>query len=307
MLNFHKLTLDDKTSADDYFRRSAFPSNEKTFASLFDWRFMYNYEICEDDGLLYIRGYINGGTSMPESEKGRFYYIPDGLSTATELRKALLLIKDMENGAAIKLVSFSEDEKKMLEEAFCGITVAEDRNNSDYIYEREQLAELSGKKLHAKRNHINKFMAVYPDHTISELSSADYEECMKINRLWRKENDLYISDDQPLIGHEDTAIGEALKNFEALGCKGFILRVENKGIAFALGSERSPEVFVTHFEKALYEFEGSYAVINKTLAERLSGYKYINREDDVGDEGLRRAKESYGPCFMAVKYRAELV
>ena len=297
MLNFHKITLDDKPLADSFFKKSSFFGNELSFASLFNWKDTYSTEICEKDGILFFRG---------EDSFGKFYHAPLGCNSKDEMKNAVLELKNLENGKTVRLFNFSADEKRLLEEAFGDeIKITENRDNSDYIYEQEKLANLSGKKLHAKRNHINKFKAKYPNYEIIQMKESDHDECMELNLRWREENSSYIKDEAPMIA-ENHAISNAIKNFDVLGCKGLILRVDGKTVGFTLGSERNSEVFVTHFEKALFSYEGSYAMINREMASYLNGYKYINREDDVGDEGLRKAKMSYQPCFIAVKYNGEL-
>lgn len=297
MLNFHIITLNDKPLADAFFKKSEFLGNELTFASLFNWRDTYSTEICESNGTLYFRG---------ADGIGKFYHAPLGCNSKEEMKKAVLELKELENGKTVRLFNFSKTEKTLLEEAFGNeIKITENRDNSDYIYEREKLANLAGKKLHAKRNHINKFKAKYPNYEIVPLTASDHDECMELNSRWKEENAGYITDETPIIS-ENKAISDAIKNFDALECKGLILRVDGKTVGFTLGSERNKDVFVTHFEKALFSYEGSYAMLNREMALYLEKYKYINREDDVGDEGLRKAKMSYQPCFLAEKFNGEL-
>lgn len=171
----------------------------------------------------------------------------------------------------------------------------------DYLYSREDLAELPGKKYHQKRNHISYFIKNY-NWSYEALTSESMNECLAMNEEWYKLNQVKNPFE---IKAEKDLLDFALKHYDRFDFKGGILRVDGKIIAFTFGEELNEEVFDTHFEKAFSSYRGSYAMINKLFAgETISKYKYINREDDAGDEGLRKAKLSYHPIMLLDKYTA---
>ena len=178
-----------------------------------------------------------------------------------------------------------------------------DRGNFDYIYEVSPLETYSGKKLHAKRNHVNKFLSLYGERWSFENMTADSAlECIEFNREWKKLNERY--EDAELSSEEKSAV-IMLKNFEKLKLCGGILRVDGKICGCTVGEPTYPDsdTFVVHTEKALYDIVGAYPMLFSRFLKSLGGkYKYVNREDDVGDEGLRKSKLSYNPVFLEEKY-----
>ena len=171
------------------------------------------------------------------------------------------------------------------------------RDFSDYIYSSENLINLSGKKFHKKKNLINKFMREYENRfEYRDITSNDRNVILEFNKLWCENN---ASKDEEDMAAETRAIELAMDNFDALCLKGGMILVDNKIIAYTLGSEINKETFGIQIEKALSEYSGSYQMINNLFAKNnLHGYKYINREEDLGIEGLRRAKMSYNPAII---------
>ncbi len=175
--------------------------------------------------------------------------------------------------------------------------ISESRDDFEYIYSKEKLATLSGKKFHSKRNHISAFTKQY-DWQFEPLSDSNSADILALAEQWvtaRADSDnlsLYV---------EKKSLPILLDNRESLGIKGGLIRVDGKAVAFTLGSPISERVLDVHMEKALDEYSGAYAVINKSFAEYLD-CEYLNREDDMGLEGLRRAKLSYQPDILLKKY-----
>ena len=163
----------------------------------------------------------------------------------------------------------------------------------DYIYLSEDLASLAGKKFHAKRNHISKFYRTYENTHFEEITLSNFADALKVAQLWCDENDLDFSE----YG-EYAVIKEAVENLDELNMKGLLLYVDGKPIAMTLGTEISKLCFDVMFEKALKEYDGSYSVICNEFAKRLTEYKYINREEDLGIEGLKKSKLSYHPVIV---------
>lgn len=177
------------------------------------------------------------------------------------------------------------------------------RDISDYIYLREKLASLSGKKLHGKRNHIHRFEEQNPDwsyETITEENAAECERmamqwCMK-NCMGEMENIEYEKID------ESKLVVYALRNREIFGMTGGALRMAGNIVAITLGEPLTDDTFVVHFEKAFSEIQGAYPMINREFVRNeLSDYVYVNREEDMGLPGLRKAKLSYRPDILLEK------
>lgn len=174
------------------------------------------------------------------------------------------------------------------------------RDDFDYIYNAQDLIELSGRKYHGKRNHISKFTRAFPDWQYEHIDDSNTEECINASLEWCKQNG--CSENSP-YRHELCAIHKALRERKSLGIIGGLIRIDGKVVALTLGERLNKDTFVTHFEKALGGFEEAYTLINREFAARSLGeYRYINREEDLGIEGLRKAKLSYKPAILLEKF-----
>ena len=178
----------------------------------------------------------------------------------------------------------------------------ESRDAADYIYLQSDLANLSGKKYHSKRNHINAFSKKHNWH-YEEITQNNIENVRLCAEKWYKEN---ADKEDSFLLCEKKGIGTMLDNMERLSLKGGAIIVDSNVVAFTLGSAINDTVFDIHIEKALKDFAEAYTVINREFAASLSDYKYINREDDMGLEGLRKAKLSYKPEIILKKYFAKV-
>jgi len=184
-----------------------------------------------------------------------------------------------------------------------GFEVKLDQDQSDYIYLTKDLINLEGRRYHRKRNHIKQFKEKYPYQYIS-LDPEWTSQCLQLSTEWC---DLRHCEANPGLMQESMAIKEALTHFEKLGIKGGAILINQKVEAFTLGESLNRETVVIHIEKANPAFEGLYTVINQTFLEReWSAYPYVNREQDLGQEGLRKAKESFFPHHMINKYQVTL-
>lgn len=167
------------------------------------------------------------------------------------------------------------------------------------MYESEKLATLSGKKLHAKRNHINKFKATFDDWCYEPITKENVEECFQMALKWRNESGC---EEDVEKNAEMCVTLNSLRLFEELELKGGLLRVNGEIVAFTMGEPISEDTFVVHIEKAFADVQGAYPMINQQFVEHeCMNYKYVNREEDTGAEGLRKAKLSYRPVFLVEK------
>jgi uncharacterized protein len=184
-----------------------------------------------------------------------------------------------------------------------GLLVKPDRDQFDYVYLVEDLTTLKGRKYHRKRNHIKRFKEKYSYQCIP-LTSDRISECLELQDNWC---DLRNGEAIPSLANEALAVKEALTHFETLGIKGAAVLINGKVEAFTLGEALNPETVVIHVEKTNPAYEGLYPAINQAfLQQEWSGYTYVNREQDLGKEGLRKAKESYFPHHMVDKYSITL-
>ncbi len=174
-----------------------------------------------------------------------------------------------------------------------------DRDMADYIYEREKLSSLSGKKLHGKRNHINRFVEQNPDWHYEPISADNACDAEKVALRWRRENGC---DEDPAKRIESCIALRAIELFDDLKLEGGILYTGIEPVAFTLGEPLCDDTFVIHIEKAVDGVQGAYPMINREFVRHAcEDYTYVNREEDTGAEGLRRAKMSYRPAFLEEK------
>ena len=294
-IEWKKIELQDRQWMTSYYEYEQSNSCEVAFANSYLWAPFYGVEYAIiEDMLVFISHDEDDTISMPMAK--------DPVS-ANNLKKVILLLeeyfKSMDKHFKIHLVT--HEKMELLESLFPGkYEITFDRDIADYVYEVEQLISLKGKKLHAKRNHINKFKENNPNWSYESLTRDNLEECLLMAREWKKEN---------LCGERDGKHAEfcvttrALTKFEELGLKGGLLRDDNHRIvAFTLGAELNKDMFVVHIEKAFAEVQGAYPMINQQfLIHEAKEYTYVNREDDAGTEGLRKAKLSYYPAFLQEK------
>ncbi len=204
----------------------------------------------------------------------------------------------------LRMHCMSQEEFAMIDEWYPGMyQMTSRRRDSDYIYLREKLATLSGKKLHGKRNHIHRFEENYPDWEYETIDSHNEDECAKMAMKWCLEN---CADENDNWEHdkidESKLVVYAIRHRDELGMKGGALRADGRIIAITLGEPLTTDTFVVHFEKAFYDIQGAYPMINREFVRHeLEQYTYVNREEDLGEEGLRRAKLSYRPEHLLEK------
>lgn len=296
MINFKNITPEDKETIMAYTMNSDRRNCDLSFSNLCSWRFLYHTQFAIVDGFLLFRFWV-------ETEIA--YMIPIGegnLHAAIEM-----LIHDAHSqNKHFCMLGISSYMKQDLEEIMPGRFIfTNDRDYADYIYLRTDLSTLVGKKFQPKRNHINKFKNNYPNHSYSPITPDRIAECLELEAKWCRANNC---DQEEGTGNEREALIYALNHFEELGLSGGILYVNNEIVAFTFGMPINHEMFGIHVEKADTTIEGAYAMINQEFAKRIpEEFTYINREEDLGIEGLRRAKLSYQPVLVLEKYMVCLI
>lgn len=215
-----------------------------------------------------------------------------------------------ERGIPCRLTGLTAADCTLLEQLYPGkFRYHFDRDAFDYIYDIHDLADLKGRKFQRKRNHLNRFREANPDHTVEPITAENLTQVQQLVAQWYA---LRQAQDPHADYHmEQAAISKALQCSEVLGLEGLLLRVKGKPTAMSMGSWLNADTFDIHFEKALDIADGAYAAINngfaKYLREKYPQLRWLNREDDMGLEGLRKAKLSYNPARMVEKYWAHLL
>lgn len=175
-----------------------------------------------------------------------------------------------------------------------------DRENFDYVYLAKDLIELKGRKFHNKKNHVNAFRKAYPDYQYVPLTADMTDACIAFMAQWCEERGCVKGDS---IDCERNAIVEAMNHFTTLNFRGGAIFIDGQMAAFTYGERSNNDTAVIHVEKGHTRFKGVYGAINQEFcAHDWSDIQYINREEDMGIEGLRKAKESYHPVKMIEKY-----
>lgn len=203
------------------------------------------------------------------------------------------------NGEPFSMHGIYEDTKARFEKIFPGIEFEEDRDNWDYVYLREKIQSLGGRKLHGQKNHYNAFVKAHPDYIYEPVTKENLAECLAFAEVWCDERSLTDSSD----AEEKLAIQRACQGFEQMGMRGGIIRFDGKIQAFSMGMKVNDEAAILHFEKATPGVRGLYPAICKEFAlNAWQDVKYLNREEDMGLPGLRKAKQDLNPEFLWKKY-----
>lgn len=301
MIDFQKPQLSDKAWVDELLRKADYRGCDYNFTNLYAWSDAYDQRIARVGGFLVTHLCGSLGCS---------YMFPAGSGDMAPV------IQAMEEDAAgrgkpLRMVCLTARQMEELDRLFPGqFTYQADRNGFDYLYDIEKLCELGGKKLHAKRNHINRFIENNPDWVYEEITADTLPECMRMDREWYRRAMIREGlEEEPDLGDEGRALRRAMDHYHELGLEGGLIRVYGEVVAFTMGDMLCSDTFDVHFEKAYGELQGAYAMINREFARQVRArhpnVKYLNREDDMGVEGLRKAKESYYPDLMVEKHSAE--
>lgn len=297
---FKEIELQDKEWADPLLAISDYRATEYCFTTLYIWANLFGTRIARWKNWLLIRS---------DGEDGYANYIfPAGDGDVREI------LEVMEADAAAMgrkaTVWTIPDTKKLVEEACPGqYSFTPVRKSFDYIYETDKLMSLAGKKYQPKRNFISRFKTLFPDWEYERIDYSDprlcarqIRECSVMTDEWCAMNGCTQNESMQM---EACAVRRALDNFTHLQLKGGILRASGKIVAYTLGEQLNSDTFIVHVEKAFSSVTGAYPMINQSfLQHEAIGLQYVDREDDAGDEGLRKAKLSYHPAYMLEKYLA---
>jgi hypothetical protein len=239
----------------------------------------------------------------------RSYHLPlfaDGGLDPARLREAMEpIFRDAAASAVpLRLGMLTQEMCGALEEAFPGrFAFAEKRDQADYLYDTAAVASVAGKKYHSKRNFIHRFETQYAGRwRLEELSDANLGAVWAFNERWYRKNE-YSSPAQQAL--ETEVVCAALRNRRALGMRGVVLWVDERVVAYAMGSRLNADTYLEQVEKADGDIPGAYPMITRAFAEICAaGFAFLNREEDMGIEGLRQAKLSWNPAQVILRYDA---
>ena len=294
------IKITDKGLFDEFFNKYPPESSEFTFTNLFMWRNYYNFLFLEfkEHLILFSYDYLkNRREPIKEDSKDYIYFFPP---IGPHPDKIIIeLFEDLRNIEVHRVPEEICDNIKENENfSKLNLDCFEDRNNWDYVYNKEEILNLAGNKYRQNRRWLQKFLDKY-SYDFKLLTGNLIEKCKELQLEWCIMR--ACTEDESLEA-EQNAIYEALNNFDALGFMGGILCVDDKCAAYTFGEMLNKRTLVIHIEKAHMEYEGSYQAINNFFLKNCCiDSIYVNREQDLGIEGLRRAKESYKPIKMIKK------
>lgn len=290
---FKDIEIDCKNILDKYFDLVDYEACEYCFTTLYMWKDLYNTKYYVEDDFAIVAG---------EYENKGFIILP--LAKKENMNKAFdFIIKNFEKQhKQIHLKAINKEVVEYLQSVYGDrFEYIEERNNFDYIYDGESLRTLAGRKNQKKRNHLNSFVKEYGDRVeYKKLEEADFDECINLLKEWSKDKKESIE-----LDSEFKAIKRIFKNYEKLKdtLKISGIYIDSKLEAFSIGEMLNDNMAVIHVEKANADIRGLYPYINQQfLLNEFSDVEFVNREEDLGIEGLRKAKLSYHPVKFAEKY-----
>jgi hypothetical protein len=278
---FTPLAFDLKSSLHPRLSLTPDGVSEYTFSNLYLFRRRYNYRVSRIENRVLI---------LSGDREGKRFFMTPCAAPDRDVLEDLFTAHDYWKGISESVLNLGRADWESW-----GIELSEDRDNFDYLYLRTDLAELSGKKYHKKRNLVNAFLNAYPNRREQPLTADLIPQALEILDQWRV--------DKGAEG-DYVAAREALELSGALKMRGYIYYINDRPVGWCLGESLARgRMFAIHFEKALDEYKGIYQYINQSFAAALPRYyTHINREQDLGDEGLRQAKLTYRPSGYVKKY-----
>lgn len=287
MLEFRKAKIEDKEKIENLLIPSGRPSLEYNFTTIFLWQELYENEFAIENEMLFIRS----------GKERKSYLFPCGFG---DIDAAIDKLTDV----PLNFHSLNKKQVEYLKKRYPDrFKFKENRDMQDYVYSAESLMSLTGKKLSSKRNHINRFISENPDWRYEKISKENLTEVRKMHEKWCELSDF---DAKSGLLEETIAVKRAFDYFDELNLEGGLIRVKDEIVAFSIGDRLNESTFLVHIEKAYSHINGAYQIINREFVRNnCADYEFINREEDTGDEGLRKAKLSYKPILLIEKYNAK--
>lgn len=290
MLEFRDIDIKDKKRITAALEYSQFMGCEYNFSNNMAWRRL------GDSQIAFYKDFYICCAFRSEDGTPRFFF-PSGKGDLREVIGEMMSYA-YSRGKSLKIMGVTDTTLKMMNELYPQrFTVDTDDGDWDYIYNASDLIGLAGRKYHGKRNHLARFNELGAEY--APLTEKDFDDCITFSAV--EYNSKAHSDHSYMA--EQFAINTYFNYFAELGLQGGVVRIDGKLAAFTIGDRLNNDTFCVHIEKADTQFSGIYAGINNCFARSAAAeYKYINREEDLGIEGLRKAKQSYHPAFLLKKY-----
>ena len=297
MIPFHRACLEDKAPYESILMNCPERGCEYSFSNLFLWG---RQEIAFVENCVVFFSHFFGRSVYP---------YPLGTGDKKAALEAILA-DSRQRGIPCRITGMTEADRQELEDLFPGLfSIRPARDSFDYVYTVDALADLKGKKLQKKRNHVNRFRTEHPEYRVEPIC------CENVARIQHMVNDWYVSrklsDPEGDYFLESLAMAKAFRHYDALNMEGIALLEGDRVLAVTMGSLMAPEMMDVHFEKAVEDVPGAYNTVNAEFARHIRlkfpEVRFLNREDDMGLEGLRTAKLSYLPDHMIEKYQACLM
>lgn len=290
MMNFQKVELEHIPLLKEYFSRVSTRLCDTTLGGAVMWRNGFGNDFALKEDILFLRSRNDAA--------GFAYTVPLG-----DLERGVELLKEhcAAAGESLRFCCVSEENKEKLLDLFPGYVAHANRDWADYLYLAENLSTLAGKKLAGQRNHKNFFLKNHTDWSFEEITDENLSDVCAFFDSFCNVN----QKDSAYFYHEVDAVHEVLQNLELYGFIGGLIRAEGKVCAFSFG-ERIGDTLFVHIEKADRNVRGAYQMMVSEFVRHFADTaKFVNREEDVGDPGLRFAKESYHPYALLAKYTVE--
>lgn len=303
IMKFHLLTIEHKEIFDKYLSADNLALSDINFTNCYMWRHAREISFAEVAGNLIIK------TQYQSQEPFVFYPIGGGdkeasLECLREYFGSLNLV--------CSIRSLSKEQAKQLQQIYPLAHIQQNRDRFDYIYNVSELMALSGRKYHKKKNHLNSFLQEYPQFVFESISASNIAQIQETYTTWYEAN----PNKNEGLSYELLGINDALNAYERLALRGGVIKIDGQIAAFSFGEDIpcvlenegiSGRVAVIHIEKAHSQYRGIFQAINQqTLTHCFKECAWVNREEDLGIEGLRKAKLSYQPAFLLEKFEATI-
>lgn len=294
MLSFKKITLDEREMLEHYLPYHKERSCDFTVGVVLMWKDFYSIEYALDDDTLFMKYTSPSGNIV--------FTFPQGENSIVGLDKINAYCT--ENGIPTAFCFITENDLEIIKNHFDSVEATDERAWADYFYDAHALMDLVGKKYSNQRNHINKFLRNYKNYSFEQITKETKHEAQafwaKMYNTFRK-NSIYAQEDSQITR-------KVINNCADYSMFGAMLKVDNKVIGMSYGEILNDTLFI-HIEKANTEYLGAYQMLVNMFAKEFvsENIKYINREDDSGDEGLRKSKLSYNPIKLIDKYNVKII
>ncbi len=287
MLSFKQITIDDKEAINRYLKPTNNSNCDFSFTSVFCWKHQFQSRFTIVDDFLLLKYICEDGKPC--------FMTPIGNGDWTHILQ-LMLNDAKENNFRFRIHAITPEMFEKMNQAMPNTFIyRENRDFFEYIYLASDLISLSGKKFQDKRNHINRFCKSHPNFEYRTLTPDLFPACIELFNQWKNEYRQNHPNDNDLHGEEEST-RTSFEYFEALNMRGGSLWDNGKLLAYSYGSPLCKDMFVVHAEKAMHDIPGVFQMMNQQfIKHEASEFSFINREEDMGIESLRKAKMSYNP------------